>query len=200
MRRIGVFGGTFDPPHLGHLVLAERARDQLGLDRVVFVPAGTPPHKVGRTLSGATARVAMTRLAVRGNRAFTVSTFETRRVGPSFTVDTLRAMRAAWKGARLFLLLGGDSLREFDTWHEPEAILRLATLAVASRPGRVAERATRAARRCAPHSILEIEGDPLAISSTELRARARQGRSIRYLVPEAVAAYVRRHRLYGGTT
>src|SRR5262245_6787175 len=134
MRRIGLFGGTFDPPHLGHLVLAECARDRLGLDEVRFIPAGQPPHKPGRRITGAARRVAMARLAVRGNRAFAVSTLETRRGGPSFTIETLREVAADSPRARLFLLMGADSLDDFATWREPEAILRLATLAVAKRP------------------------------------------------------------------
>ena len=106
MRRIGLFGGTFDPPHFGHLALAEWAREQLRLDRVLFVPAGAPPHKRARRLSSVAARVAMTRLAVRGNPAFRLSQLEVRRRGPSFTVDTLRAVRAADPGVEVFLLMG----------------------------------------------------------------------------------------------
>src|SRR5216684_4511570 len=108
MRRVGLFGGTFDPPHLGHLAIAEWAREQLGLERVVFMPAGAPPHKRRRDLSRAEARVAMTRLAVRGQPAFVVSTLEIRRRGPSFTVDTLRALGRRYAGARLYLVLGAD--------------------------------------------------------------------------------------------
>ena len=191
MRRIGLFGGTFDPPHIGHLALAEGARDQLRLDRVLFVPAGTPPHKRGRPLSGTPARVAMTRLAVRGHPAFRVSTLEARRRGPSFTVDTLRALRAAHPGARLYLLMGEDSLDDFRTWHEPGAIAALATLAVARRPGR-----RGAARRRA--GVVWLDTPVLDLSSSAIRARARSGRSVRVLVPDAVAAYIRRHRLYRG--
>ena len=135
MRRIGLFGGTFDPPHLGHLVLAEWARARLRLDRVVFVPAGTPPHKRGRRLTDAALRLVLTQLAVRGNPAFTVSGFEARRAGPSFTVDTLRHFHARQPGARFYLLMGADSLADFPDWHEPAEIARLATLVVAARPG-----------------------------------------------------------------
>src|SRR5262245_37914490 len=145
MRRVGLFGGTFDPPHLGHLVVAQWALDRLKLDRVVFMPSGTPPHKRGRPVTPAADRVAMTRLAVRGNRAFEVSTLEARRRGSSYTVDTLRALRARSGGTRVFLLIGEDSLEQFHTWREPESILELATLAVAPRDGRPAH-ATRHAR------------------------------------------------------
>ncbi len=187
MRRIGLFGGTFDPPHAGHLALAECAREQLALDRVLFVPAGTPPHKRGRRVSGAGQRVAMTRLAVRGNPAFRVSTLEVRRRGPSLTVDTLRHLRAAHPQARLYLLMGADSLDEFRGWHAPDAIRALATLAVARRPG---------AGRARGRRVVWLDNPGIELSSSDIRARVRAGRSVRYLVPDAVGAYLARHRLY----
>src|SRR5262245_46962779 len=150
MRRIGLFGGTFDPPHVGHLVLAECARDRLGLDEVRFIPAGQPPHKRSHPVSPSARRVAMVRLAVRGNPAFEVSMIEARRRGPSFTVETLPHLAAATPRARLYLLMGADSLDEFPTWREPERILSLATLVVARRPD-----AARGARRNPKHAWLE---------------------------------------------
>jgi len=193
-RRIGVFGGTFDPPHLGHLALAERALDQLGLERVWFVPAADPPHKRDRAKSPFSRRLAMTRLAVRGNPAFRVSDLESRRPGPSYTVETLRAIHRRLPGRELVLLLGADSLNDLPTWHEPEEIVRLARLAVAPRT----ERARRA-RRGAPRADFAIDAPVLEVSSSDLRMRARRGESLRYLVPDAVAAYVRRHRLYASS-
>ena len=192
MRRIGLFGGTFDPPHVGHLVLAECARDRLGLDEVRFIPAGRPPHKRGTRVTGTAHRVAMARLAVRGNRAFKVSTLEARPGGPSFTIETLREVAAAAEGARLYLLMGGDSLDDFAGWREPEAILKIATLAVARRAGSAAPRGAR--RR-----VTWLDNAEIAVSSSLVRARVRAGRSIRYLVPDAVAAYIARHRLYAGS-
>ncbi len=192
MRRIGLFGGTFDPPHFGHLALAEWAREQLRLDRVLFVPAGAPPHKRARRLSSVAARVAMTRLAVRGNPAFRLSQLEVRRRGPSFTVDTLRAVRAGHPGAEVFLLMGEDSLDDFRTWHEPAAIRGLARLAVARRPG--GRRRTPA--RGIARGLIWLDNPGLELSSSAIRARARAGRSVRYLVPDAVARYLARHRLY----
>ncbi len=192
MRRIGLFGGTFDPPHFGHLALAEWAREQLRLDRVLFVPAGAPPHKRARRLSSVAARVAMTRLAVRGNPAFRLSQLEVRRRGPSFTVDTLRAVRAADPGVEVFLLMGEDSLDDFRTWHEPAAIRGLARLAVARRPqGR-----RRARARGDSRGLVWLDNPGLELSSSAIRARVRAGRSVRYLVPDAVARYLARHRLY----
>ena len=190
-RRIGVFGGTFDPPHLGHLALAERARDQLGLERVWFVPAADPPHKRDRAKSPFARRLAMTKLAVRGNPAFHVSDLESRRPGPSYTVETVRAIQRRLPGHELVLLLGADSLNDLPTWHEPQEIERLARLAVAPR----LDRAGRA-RRGAPRADFELDAPVLELSSSDLRARARRGESLRYLVPDAVAVYVRRHRLY----
>lgn len=205
MRRIGLFGGTFDPPHVGHLALAEWARESLRLDRVLFVPAGVPPHKGRKHLSSVAHRVAMTRLAVRNHPAFTVLTLEARRDGPSFTVDTLRALRRRERGARIFLLMGADSLEEFSTWRDPEEILAFATLAVASRPGtsagedaaqwgRAAGAGSRRLARVARIAWLRNPG--LDLSSRAIRARVRSGRTVRYLVPDAVARYITRHRLY----
>ena len=191
MRRIGLFGGTFDPPHLGHLALAEVARDRLRLDEVRFVPSGRPPHKRGARVSPARHRLAMTRLAVRGNPIFTVSTIETRRGGPSFTVETLRHVANEKPPARLFLLMGADSLEEFATWRDPDAIRRLATLVVAVRPG-----GGRKPGRGRDRRVVHLENPGLAISSSLVRTRVRAGRSVRYLVPESVRAYVVRHGLY----
>lgn len=201
--RVGVFGGTFDPPHLGHLAAAEWARDQLELDRVVFVPAGTPPHKRDHSRSGAAARLAMTRLAVRGQAGFAVSDLEIRRRGPSFTVDTLRALAARDPRARWFLILGEDNLAEFDSWREPETILELATVVVALRPralsnARVARhRVSGALRgRSRTGAVVTLDNPGIDLSSSAIRARARRGRSIRYLVPAAVDRYITRTKLY----
>ena len=193
--RIGIFGGTFDPPHFGHLALAEWARAELGLDRVLFVPAGRPPHKTRTTSSSAAHRLAMTRLAVRGNAAFRVEPLETRRRGPSFTADTVRALAARWPAAKLHLLLGEDMYATFDTWREPEAIAERAVLAVALRPGARVPRPVRAAAQ--GRGTVWLRNPGLEISSSVLRVRARRGLSLRYLVPDAVARYIARHALYG---
>ena len=142
LRRLGIFGGTFDPPHVGHLALAEWAREELKLDRVLFVPAGTPPHKRAAR-AGAAHRLAMTRRAVRGNAAFVVSTVETRRVGPSYTADTVAALAKAHPGSEIWLLMGADMYATFDSWVRPGEIASMATLAVALRPGASAPRASR---------------------------------------------------------
>ena len=204
-KRIGLFGGTFDPPHVGHLALAEWARDALRLDRVLFVPAGRPPHKGRARLTGVAHRVAMTRLAVRGERAFTVSAIEARRDGPSFTVDTLRALRRRAPRVRIFLLMGADSLEEFHTWRDPAGIQAMATLVVADRPGasgKGAAAARRARRPVRPpgvpgaRRVVWLENPALEVSSSAIRARLRAGRTVRYLIPDAVVRYIARHRLY----
>ena len=194
MRRIGLFGGTFDPPHLGHLCIALWARGRLRLDEVVLVPAGQPPHKAGRPVTRAAHRLAMTRLAVKDLEGFRVSTLEVRRRGPSFTVDTLRAWRRAQPRARLYLILGADGLAEFRSWHEPAEIARLATLVVAGRPG---SRRSHALHPGIPHArVLWLDNPTLAVSSSAVRARARRGLSLAHDVPGSVARYVARHRLY----
>lgn len=206
-RRIGLFGGTFDPPHFGHLALAEWARTTLGLERVWFVPAGEPPHKRRAKRSPVRHRVAMTRLAVRGNAAFAVSTLESARPGPSYTADTVRAFAAEHPRARLHLLMGADMFATFDTWREPEEIARRCVLVVALRPGARARRSAGAGVAGAPmprtgrarsgRGVVWLENPGLEVSSTALRERAREGQSLRYLVPDAVASYAERHRLYG---
>jgi nicotinate-nucleotide adenylyltransferase len=190
---MGIFGGTFDPPHLGHLALAEWAREELALDRVLFVPAGAPPHKAGARTS-ATHRVAMTRLAVRGNPAFAVTTLEALRPGPSYTADTVRTIAAAHPGAELWLLMGTDMFATFDTWVRPAEIAERAAIAVALRPGAKAGRTSRAARQ--GRGVRWLSNPGLEVSSSAVRARARRGRTLRYLVPDAVARYIERHRLY----
>ena len=197
-QRLGVFGGTFDPPHHGHLALAEWARAELGLERVLFVPAGDPPHKRRAGLSSVAHRVAMTRLAVRGNPGFAVSTIEASRRGPSWTADTIRALAAAHPRARLHLLMGADMFATFATWREPDEIARHAVLVVALRPGSRVPRRVPAPVR-AGRGVVWLANPGLDLSSSALRERARAGRSLRYLVPDAVDRYVQRHRLYDGS-
>lgn len=212
-RRIGVFGGTFDPIHIAHLRCAEEGREQLGLDQVLFVPAADPPHKT-RRITPAVHRLAMVRLATAGNPAFRASTIEIDRAGPSYTVDTLRALRQRLgPGVGLTLLLGLDAFREIGTWKEYRILFTLADLAVWSRPPSDA-RALRlllpvAARRdfCygrndktlrhhTGNHIRFVNVTALNVSASAIRLRLRRGQSIRYLVPLAVERYLGRHRLY----
>ena len=196
VRRVGVFGGTFDPPHHGHLALAEWARAELRLDRVWFVPAGSPPHKPRTALSPVAHRVAMTRLAVRGNPSFAVSTIETSRRGPSYTAETLRELAARSPGVTLYLLMGADMFATFASWREPDEIARHAVLAVATRPGASGPSRPQARGRHGEYPVVWLTNPGFDVSSSALRARARRGLSVRYLVPDAVARYVERHALY----
>ena len=196
-RSIVIFGGTFDPVHLGHLILAEQARLQLKAEKVLFVPAAIPPHKRDLDVSPAKTRVEMLELAIAGNLAFDISTIELERGGVSYTVDTLRDLAQANPGAKLFLVVGGDSLGDLPTWREPEEIVKLATLAVAARPGREApdEAKIPAAWR---ERIVRLDMPQVEIASREIRRRSAAGESVKYLVPAAVEAYLAAHRPYAG--
>lgn len=191
--RVGIFGGTFDPIHWGHLVVAEQARDQLRLDRVLFVPARTPPHKRDAA-AGADHRFRMTHLATEDHPQFAVSDLELRREGPSYTIDTLRALQAADAagGARHYLLLGADSARDLEQWREFDTLLEDTCVVVLRRPGtgpqdlppRVGSRATF------------LSTPLLEVSSREIRRLVREGRTVRYLVPAPVETYIRTEGLY----
>jgi nicotinate-nucleotide adenylyltransferase len=194
-RRVGVLGGSFNPPHLGHLVIASEACYQLGLERVVFVPAADPPHKTVADATTAAVRVEMARLAIAGDERFTVSTVELDR-GLKYTVDTLRALTEEYTGAELVFIMGSDSLLQFETWHEPQAILELCRLAVAVRPGDDERRLDAVAAGLGRRRALVLRTPLIAVSSTDLRGRVRMGMPLTYLVPRAVEDYVQRHDLY----
>ena len=191
--RAGVLGGTFDPIHVGHLILAEQAREQLHLDRIIFIPAGEPWRKAHRDVTTAAHRLAMTRLAVQDNSHFEVDDCEVTRPGATYTVDTLRELKSRSPAPEeLFLILGEDALADLPHWRDPEGIAREARLVVAPREGsREAEGLPFDSER-----IARIDMPYVAISSTDLRERARAGRSLRYMVPPAVEDYIRRNKLY----
>lgn len=194
----GVFGGTFDPIHLAHLAVAEAARDAFGLRRVLFIPAAQPPHKPGRDISPVEDRLAMVEAAVEGNPAFEISRLEIERSGPSYTVDTLTALCEAAPGDRLALILSAESYSEFGSWHEPRRILDLAALVVAPRVGYADADPDLIARQFpeARATVAFMDGPRIRLSASEIRQRAADGRSVRYLVPDAVAAYIGDHDLY----
>lgn len=194
----GVFGGTFDPIHLAHLAVAEAARDACGLRRVLFVPAAQPPHKPDRPITPADDRLAMVEAAVADNPGFEVSRIEIDRDGPSYTVDTLAALRESDPEGRLALILSAESYAELGTWHQPARILELADLIVAPRDGH-APGDRGIVRGQLPDSAAAIHflgGPHIRLSASEIRERAAEGRSIRYLVPDAVAVYIGDHGLY----
>jgi nicotinate-nucleotide adenylyltransferase len=196
--RIGILGGTFDPPHIGHLWLATLAADALPLDRVVFMPAALPPHKRDRSMSSITDRLLMTRLAISGNDAFELSALEVGRAGPSFTIDSVEELRRTYDGARLFLLMASDSLAQIDTWREPDRLLSLIEWAVAPRPGSSLPNAEWLRERfgAAAQRIHLLQGPSLDVSATEIRRRVAAGRAIRYLVPQAVEELILDKGLY----
>ncbi len=194
----GVFGGTFDPIHVAHLAIAEAARDTCDLRRVLFIPAAEPPHKPGRQITAVGHRLAMVELALVGNAGFKVSRIEVDRPGPSYTVDTLEALRAVDVNDRLALILSAESFAELPTWREPERILELASLIVAPRDGYLAVDAAVVERNVslAGAQAVFLDGPRIRLSASEIRERAAAGRSLRYLVPDAVAAYISDHSLY----
>ena len=200
MARVGLLGGTFNPPHLGHLVCAQEAWLQLGLDRVLLVPVHTPPHKEIDTDPGVEQRVALCRLAVVGDERLGVSRADADVPGRSYTVDTLSRLHEAFPGDELTFIVGGDMARSLPTWREPEALVALAAFGVAEREG--------AARGEILQSLSGIPGavertrffamPRIDISSTLIRRRVAEGRPVRYLVPEAVPDHIAREGLYGG--
>lgn len=198
--RVGVLGGTFDPVHNGHLHIAEVLRDALGLNRIIWVPAGRPPHKQGQIVSSDDDRLQMLRLALADSPADEISLVDIERLGPSYTSDTLEALRRSLDQERLFFLMGEDSLRDFPTWHRPDRILSLAELAVAGRPGVDADLERIAlALPAIKGRVHLVPAEELAISSSDIRRRVRANESIRDLVPPEVAAYIARHNLYVST-
>jgi nicotinate-nucleotide adenylyltransferase len=197
--RLGVLGGTFDPPHVGHLILAEEARTRLRLEKVLFVPAGDPWRKASQDVTPAEHRVAMVRLMVVSDPYFEVSTLEVERQGPSYTVDTLEALRRQYgPGLELYFILGEDALYDLPHWKEPGRILSLAWLAIAPRAyGRTRSRAeVEAAVPGLSERVVPLPMPTVDISSTALRKRARAGLSLRFLVPLGVEEYIRHHGLY----
>ena len=193
--RIGIYGGTFDPIHLAHLVLADQCRQQLQLDEVWFVPAAQPPHKQGQRVTATEHRLEMLRRALQDQPAFRLCTVELDREGVSYTVDTLSALTQQFPEHTWWLLIGADSLRDFPTWHEPERISTLARIGVVNRGGEPAPDLAAAQAAFGDRFSL-AEMPSLAISATDLRQRVAAGQSIRYLVPAAVEDYIRAHQLY----
>lgn len=225
MRGTAVLGGSFNPVHYGHLLLADEVLELLGVDRVLFVPAGVPPHKTAHSLAPAADRYAMVELAIAGHPRFEVSDIELRRAGPSYTVDTVEAL--ARPGEELFLVIGSETFLDLLSWREPRRIARLACLCVVPRAGSAFDPESAAAqkvlraidaggfarpdggpppKRCeaAPErceaalgrTVLIVHATSLPISASDLRRRVREGRSLAYRVPEPVVAYIHARELY----
>ena len=197
MGHIGILGGTFNPPHIGHLVMAQEALDQLELERVVLMPVAVPPHKEAQEDPGVAARVDLCRLAMAGDERFEVSTLEVDRGGASFTVDTLRELHDLEPEHDLTFIVGGDMAQSLPAWREPEAVLALATLAVAEREG---VRREDIARRLDPlhdgDRVVFFDMPRIDVSSSIIRRRVADGRPIRYWVPDAVNEAIAERGLY----
>jgi nicotinate-nucleotide adenylyltransferase len=199
--RFGVFGGSFDPVHLGHLILAEQSRAQARLDQVLFVPAARPPHKQAVTLTPFAQRVEMLSLAISGHPAFQISEIEKDRPGPSYTVDTLAELKTLHPDVELFLLVGTDMARDLPSWYQPARILELSSLVIVGRPG---------SDRFSPAEIeqsltlpegksldfQQVQSPLIEISGRDIRRRVGEGDTIRYLVPRAVEIYIQDKQLY----
>jgi nicotinate-nucleotide adenylyltransferase len=193
-KRIGIFGGTFDPPHIGHIAIAEQAKKQLGLDFVYFVPAYIPPHKQQYSSTTARHRMNMLQLAVSGRKEFIVSSIELRRRGISYTIDSLKAFKRRFPNAEMVLIIGADNLLQFHSWKSPKVILQLALLAVYKRIG------YHVSLKDSPIDFTLLKGPMLGVSSTEIRHNIGKGLSIRTLVPHSIALYIKQHLLYSKLT
>lgn len=189
---VGIFGGSFNPPHIAHLIVAEQIRDRYRLDRIVWIPSFQPPHKQVAELAPFEHRFEMTRLAVERNAGFEVSDVEYRMGGVSYTVMTIRALQEASPDTTFSLLLGGDSMATFDAWYRPDEILERVELIVYGRPGYELP----ASIEGYSNRIHVVDAPLIEVSAEQIRAMRRKGRSIRYLVPEPVLAYIEKHGLY----
>jgi nicotinate-nucleotide adenylyltransferase len=194
--RLGVIGGSFDPPHVGHLIIASEAHARLGLERVLFVPAAAPPHKDLRQRTAAAVRLEMTAMAVADDSRFAASGLEIER-GLAYTSDVLAAMAECFPESDLVFIMGSDSLLAFETWHDPHGILTRCVLAVAPRPGDARAAVAAAAAHWGTARVGILDCPPVGVSSSQIRERVAAGLPIRYLVPSAVEEFIAGHGLYG---
>lgn len=195
--RLGVMGGSFDPIHIGHLIMAESVRETLALDSVLFVPVSRQPLKKGKPVTSASHRAAMLELAILGNPHFSLSRVDIERAAPSYTVDTLSLLREEWPGAKMWFIVGADSLATFPTWREPDGILAQSRLAVVRRPDVTLDLPQLEEQLPGLQDRIDWVDAPLiGVSATDLRHRIAEGRSIRYQVPDMVREYIDREGLY----
>jgi nicotinate-nucleotide adenylyltransferase len=195
--KIGIMGGTFDPIHYGHLFAAEEARRALSLDRLIFVPAGTPPHKHYESMATAEQRYMMTALAIKDNPGFEISRIETDKTGAGYTSDTLEIFAGMFRGARFYLIMGMDSALEITKWHEPLKILSLSTVVVIARPGYIRDKINEMGE-AVKKSLIFLDTGMIDVSASDIRINARSGKSVRYMTPDAVCGYIRDMKLYSG--
>jgi nicotinate-nucleotide adenylyltransferase len=191
MKRIGLFGGSFDPPHFGHLLIAEKACEQLHLDEIIFIPAYRSPHKLYGPVGSPDDRLHMVKLAVKKNPLFSLSTIEFRRKAISYTVDTVRYFRTKYPDGKLFLIVGSDNLQSFHTWKDFREIMRLLKIAVYPRgTAKISNISTR------KYDAVILAGEQWNISSRAIRTLVYRGKSVRYMIPDAVHRYIELHKLY----
>ena len=191
-KRLGIFGGTFNPPHMAHLLAAENVRDQLKLDKILFIPAAIPPHKMREEVISAKHRLEMVRLAIQGNEYFELSEIELLRKGPSYTIDTIRSLKHTHPQCDLHFIMGIDLLMDFETWKDPEKILAECKVVAMNRPG--FDLAVIDKELLAQVELVNVPS--IDISSTNIRRRVKSGRSIKYLLPAAVEDYIRGNSIY----
>ncbi|HWR41176.1 MAG TPA: nicotinate-nucleotide adenylyltransferase [Patescibacteria group bacterium] len=199
VRKIGIMGGTFDPIHIGHLVIAEAVCNEFQLDRVIFIPANIPPHKQGWRVTSTLHRYIMTISATYSNPNFFVSDMEMERPGPSYTIDTMETLAAKYyPGAELYFILGADAVCDLPTWNHVDRLLELCWFVATTRPGCVSsiDAVIEQLGSRGREKILRLNTPELEISSTDIRERIRKGRSIKYIVPESVARYIEKEGLY----
>jgi len=186
--KIGILGGTFNPIHIGHLILAEESREKLGLDKIIFIPTNLPPHKGGVEVAAASKRLAMLRRATRGNRCFFVSDIEIKRKGFSYTIETIRELESLYPKQELYFITGSDLLKYLDDWKDLNKIIKMVKFVVAKRPGYPLEEI--------PSYISTLQIRAVDVSAFEIRSRIRRRKSFRYLVPEGVYKYIKENKLY----
>jgi nicotinate-nucleotide adenylyltransferase len=186
--KIGILGGTFNPIHIGHLILAEEVREKLGLSKIVFVPTNLPPHKDNRDVVDSKHRYKMIKFAIAGNKDFTVSDVEIKRGGKSYSIDTIHEFKNKYRASKLYFITGSDLLKYLKEWKDINKILKLVNFIVANRPGYALSKL--------PGNITTLHINPLAISAYEIRKRIRENRSIRYFVPKEVYKYIKDEKLY----
>jgi nicotinate-nucleotide adenylyltransferase len=186
--KIGILGGTFNPAHLGHLILAEEAREKLGLDKIIFVPANLPPHKDNGDIAPASLRLKMLKLSIKGNKHFYVSDIETKRQGRSYTIDTIKEFKRKYPSDELYFIIGSDLLKYLDAWKDLNEINKLVKFVVATRPGYPLEKI--------PAYIQTLVIRAIDVSGFEVRRCIKENKSFRYLVPEAVFNFINRKKLY----
>lgn len=198
-KKIGIIGGTFDPIHNGHLLMAENSRKAFSLDKIIFIPAGIPPHKKDKNISSNVHRYNMTLLAINNNKHYFLSDIELKREGISFTVDTIKHLKSIFSGAELYFIMGSDSLLQIEKWKDYEELLSLCNFIVAKRPNYDDEQLKRKVdnlNSLYKSSIYIVEGPVLDVSSSDIRNKVQRGESITYLVPNPVEEYIYKHELY----